>query len=155
MKPKDLLDQASLLARRSAKKPRQADLKRAVSATYYAVFHSLCRLNADSLIGTGAARSDKAWIQVYRAIDHGQAKKRCKSAQDRNFPDAIKNFAAAFVILQELRHRADYDPLNNFTKSEVLNLVETARSAVSEVNKVGLRDRRAFAAWILLAQRDQ
>lgn len=148
------MDQSSLLAKRSPKKPRQADLKRAVSSTYYALFHRLCLLNADSLIGTGTARSDKAWIQVYRAIDHGQAKKRCRSAQDKNFPDAIKNFAAAFVSLQELRHRADYDPLHSFTKSEVLNFVDTARSAVSDIEKVNLRDRRAFAVWILLGQRE-
>ena len=37
----DLLDQASHLATRETKKPKQASLRRAVSAAYYALFHLL------------------------------------------------------------------------------------------------------------------
>lgn len=155
MKPKDLLDQADHLAKRSTKRPRQADLKRAVSASYYAIFHAICQMNADALIGTGAVRADKAWAQVYRAIDHGQAKKRCKSAQDKNFPVVLKNLAEAFINLQEHRHRADYDPFIIYKRSEVLNFVSVARTAVSGITAANIRDRRAFAAFILLTQRDQ
>ena len=150
---KDLLDQADHLAKRSPKKPRQADLKRAISSTYYAVFHALCGMNSDALIGTGSARSDKAWAQVYRAVDHGQAKNRCKLAQDKDFPDPIKNFANAFTNLQERRHRADYDPNVSEKRSEVLNLVSIARNAVSGLAAVPVRERRAFAAFILLPMR--
>ena len=45
---KDLLDQAVSLAKLDAKKPKQANLRRAVSSTYYALFHLLvdeaCRI---------------------------------------------------------------------------------------------------------------
>src|ERR1700684_3228614 len=37
----DLLEQAEHLARREPKRPRQASLRRAVSAAYYALFHFL------------------------------------------------------------------------------------------------------------------
>jgi len=37
----DLLDQAEHLAAKEPRKPRQASLRRAVSATYYAIFHLL------------------------------------------------------------------------------------------------------------------
>lgn len=39
--PEDLLEQAGHLARRERKRPRQASLRRAVSAAYYALFHLL------------------------------------------------------------------------------------------------------------------
>jgi len=37
----DLLEQADHLARREKKRPKQASLRRAVSAAYYALFHLL------------------------------------------------------------------------------------------------------------------
>jgi len=38
---KDLLEQAVRLAKLDAKKPKQANLRRAISSAYYAVFHLL------------------------------------------------------------------------------------------------------------------
>ena len=54
---------------RSASKPRQTDLKRAVSTTYYAMFNFLARECADLFIGTGAARKSLPWVQVHRALE--------------------------------------------------------------------------------------
>ena len=39
--PNDLLEQARHLANREPKRPKQASLRRAVSAAYYALFHLL------------------------------------------------------------------------------------------------------------------
>ena len=44
----DLLDIARRLAEGN---PTQADLRRAVSSVYYAVFHAICQSNADTLVG--------------------------------------------------------------------------------------------------------
>ena len=154
MKPTDLLDQAEHLARMSPKRPKQAHLRRALSSAYYAVFHTLCRSNADTLVGTGTNRSEKASRQAYRAVDHGQAKKRCRSAVEKGFPSSIVSFANAFVGLQELRHRADYDPETAFTRTEVLNQIRVARSANASFAKASARDRRAFAVHVLLTYRD-
>lgn len=137
----------------SPRRPKQADLRRAVSASYYAVFHALCRSNADSLAGKGSSRPERAWHQTYRATDHGQASKRCKAARGRGFPVEILSFADAFVVLQEHRHRADYDPGNNFTKQEVVAIAGQARAAVIAIDRVPIRDRRAFAIHILLSYR--
>ena len=38
---KDLLEQALRLAKLDAKKPKQANLRRAISSAYYALFHML------------------------------------------------------------------------------------------------------------------
>lgn len=153
MIPKDLLAQADHLCGLSPKRPRQANLRRAVSASYYAVFHALCRSNADALVGKGAARPTRAWMQAYRAVDHGQAKTRCKEAGSRGFPLSIQAFADSFVTLQEHRHRADYNPDQNFTKREAALIVGLARSAVAAIDIAPARDRRAFAIHVLLPYR--
>ena len=155
MIPKDLLAQADHLSGLSPKRPKQANLRRAVSASYYAVFHALCRSNADALAGKGAVRPIRAWMQVYRAVDHGQAKTRCMKAASKGFPDSIQAFADSFVTLQEHRHRADYNPDQNFTKREAALIVGLARSAVAAIAIAPARDRRAFAIHILLPYRKE
>jgi uncharacterized protein (UPF0332 family) len=151
--PTDLLTQADLLLRLSPNKPKQANLRRAVSAGYYAVFHALCWSNANLLAGTGAGRPERAWMQAYRAIDHGQAKSRCKDSRSKGFPDQIQAFADAFVALQEHRHRADYSPDRHFTKQEAVEIVGLAKAAVATIKSAPARDRRAFAIHVLLSYR--
>ena len=67
----ELIVTASKLAKPNPMKPRQADLKRAVSTAYYALFHTLAQTCADHLIGTGLRRNNPAWSQVYRSLEHG------------------------------------------------------------------------------------
>jgi uncharacterized protein (UPF0332 family) len=151
--PKDLLAQADHLLKLSPKRPKQANLRRAVSASYYAVFHALCWSNANALLGTGGQRPQRAWLQAYRAVDHAQAKTRCKDAPARGFPQPVQLFAEAFVVLQEHRHRADYNPDQHFTKQEVSIITSLARSAVAAMGNASIKDRRAFAIHILLPYR--
>jgi uncharacterized protein (UPF0332 family) len=153
--PKDLLAQADHLFKLSPKRPKQANLRRAVSASYYAVFHALCWSNANVLVGTGTTRPQRAWLQAYRAVDHGQAKARCKETSVRGFPATIQAFAESFVTLQEYRHRADYSPDQHFTKQEVSVIVGLARSAVTAMSRAPSRDRRAFAIHVLLNYRSK
>ena len=112
MKPSDLIETARDLTRAKSGKPRQASLRRATSAIYYALFHCLARTCADMIVGgRGADRSKSAWRQAYRALQHGWAKRRCQNHKIVNdFPVAIQDFAGMFVEMQDKRHRADYDP---------------------------------------------
>ena len=96
-----------------SRRPRQSDLRRAVSTTYYALFHQICRNNADLLIGGKSAnRSDPAWRQAYRSVNHGHTRKACgnRTVMSR-FPTEIEDFAYEFVQAQIKRHDADYNPL--------------------------------------------
>jgi len=53
LNPRDLLRIARQLARWPNRgRPREANLSRAVSATYYALFHALATCCADMLAGT-------------------------------------------------------------------------------------------------------
>ena len=74
MNSRDLIETARGLTELSPRRPSQANLRRALSTAYYAVFHCLAATVADALMGKG--RSD-AWHQTYRALEHGSARRAC------------------------------------------------------------------------------
>ena len=136
-------------------KPRQSDLKRASSTAYYAMFHALCRNCADSFIGkTRSQRSQRAWIQVYRAVNHGHAGQQCKNlGMMKKFPRGIEDFAILFTTLQERRHQADYDISRTFTRNDVLMAINSAEVAINKLTASNIKDQRAFAAWTAMPKR--
>ena len=65
--PKELLDQARQLAGKAA----QADLRRAISAAYYGLFHFFLTEAADMIVG--ADKTDMPYYSlVYRSVEHRQ-----------------------------------------------------------------------------------
>lgn len=145
------LTTARRLAPTSAKKPVQANLRRCISTCYYAVFHALAKMVADSLIGaTKAVRPNKAWVEVYRGLVHGPCKNACTSAKNINFPQEILDFADTFVQLQEARHRADYDPMYRPTKKDALMYISLAERCIATLKAVPSKDKKAFATWVLI-----
>ena len=70
-----------------------------------------------------------------------------------DFPVAIQDFAGMFVEMQDKRHRADYDPDEVSCKSEVLEDIDEAADILSRFQKVPVKDRRAFAVYVLLELR--
>jgi len=153
--PHDLLDVAFDLANSSKGKPKQAHLRRAVSATYYAMFHTLARCCADLLIGgPGSSRSEEAWNQVYRALDHGFAKGACMNKGVLlKFPKEIQDFANLFVQMQFKREDADYNPNGTVFKSAVLTDISAVKAVIDGFGKAPLKDRRAFTALVMVKQR--
>ena len=137
-------------------RPRQVELRRAVSATYYAMFHALARCCADTLIGATRSerRSQPAWRQAYRALDHAQTRRRCNNSQViSRFPRGIQEFGRIFVHAQGYRHQADYDPEATFTRAEVLQLINEVRGKIVRFNDADNKDRRAFAAYVMFTIR--
>ena len=135
-------------------KPRQADLKRAISTAYYALFHAMAKDAADLLVGVGNNRPDKAWAQLYRSLQHGDAKNACISARNLGFPQSITTCAASFVKLQQMRHEADYDPDHRVVRAHAIDAIKLAENAISSLHASPKRDRRAFAVHILMKKRN-
>ena len=149
----DLIAQSKRLANASPKKPRDVDLRRAMSGAYYALFHELAGTAADLLVGTASAsRSQRAWRQVFRALSHGEAKVRCQSLPT-SFSRDLQSVASSFVDLQELRHAADYDPDAEFFRKDVQNHILQAADAIGKVRAAPVKDRRAFVVWLLFPNR--
>ena len=154
MNPSDLIETALILARFDDKgRPRQSNLKRASSTAYFAMFHALCLNCADSLVGaTRASRSQQAWQQAYRSIRHGYAKEQCERDKISEFPFGIRVFANKFVVLQDKRHQADYNPSFRLERNDVYIDIESAAIGIRQLQESNSRHRTAFAVWTTMAR---
>ena len=149
-----LLATSRRLVRPDTKRPSQASLRRAISTAYYAVFHALAKLCADRLVGaTKVTRPNKAWVEVYRGLIHGECVSACQGARNVNFPESLKNFADAFVQLQRARETCDYDPMARPTKREALFYVSLAERSIAALKAVPAKDQIAFATWVLITSK--
>lgn len=157
---RDLLEQARHLARREARRPRQASLRRAVSAAYCAPFHPFAAAGA-RLVCRGR-HLHEADPLVRRTLDHAEAKRVCDAIRRRRAPEpwdriapetfpspGLVEIAETFVLLQESRHAADYDPAARFTRADVRDLVDRA-SGTSGIRKALDRLERDLCLLALL-----
>ena len=152
MNPSDLITAARDLTQ-SGLQPSQANLRRAVSTAYYAVFHCLAGTTADLLIG---GNRSEAWHQVYRALEHGSAKSACRNRQAmERFPLEVRNFADTFVALQKARHQADYALEGQYDKLNVLAEIDRAEKAIVQFGQACIQHRRNFAAHVLFKRRPE
>ncbi len=60
------------------------------------------------------------------------------------------DLADGFLDLREERHAADYDQLADFSKTSVLNLVDTARAAVRSLSVLQAEGSQALARFLVL-----
>ena len=149
MAPNHLLQIATDLAEINVRRPRRADLCRAASTAYYALFHCLARTCADSLAGRSRTVGNRPmWRQVYRALEHRQAKVRCEN-MPAWFPDEMRKFGQTFALQQSKRHFADYDPDHAIKKSEVVADIQSARTAIDGFLATPASVRRDFAIHVL------
>jgi uncharacterized protein (UPF0332 family) len=149
-----LIEVARELAYANPGRPSQPYLTRAVSTAYYAMFHALARDCADLLMGGGSrARGQGAWVQIFRAVDHGAARNACGLAAKSGFSSGIVRFAETFQTLQEERYRADYDPTVRYRREDVLGLINEADRAIRSLAGAPRPERRAFAVSVLLKRR--
>ena len=155
MEPLDLIATARDLAGTpGGPLPRQTNLRRAVSTTYYALFHCLANNCADMLAGADASNRDElAWEQTYRALEHGTAARRCNSQSIVRFPDEIQDFAAKFVETRGKRESADYAAESGLAPAEVIEDINAAESVIARFLQAPARDRRGFAIYVLLPWR--
>jgi hypothetical protein len=157
----DLLEQADHLASREPRRPRQASLRRAVSAAYYAVFHLLAAEGAKRF--SPPQRLLRA--QVARAFAHREMQDVCRQFAAGSLSRAtaalltspleadLRNVVQAFVELQNDRHAADYDLSANFDRFTVLQTVRTARQAFAAWDVVKNRSNASVFLAALLLQR--
>jgi len=167
----DLLTQAASLAQLDPKKPKQANLRRAVSSAYYAVFHYLVHEACCVQIGTqhnqaayrhvlGRAFSHTVMNQACRSFGGGTLKDAAIKGLPRNpagnyvIPNEIQDIAKTFVELQEKRHLADYDLTERFRRSDVLALIQQVQSDVEQFATLAPSDDRRFFLACLWAWKE-
>jgi uncharacterized protein (UPF0332 family) len=167
----DLLSQAEDLAKLDAKKPKQANLRRAVSSAYYGVFHYL--VHEACCIQMGAQHAQAPFRHALaRAFGHSVMKQACTSfgggtlkdavikglPRDAHgnyaIPQAMKDMASTFVELQEKRHLADYDRTERFKRSDVLTLIKEAKNSVAKFSELPMSDEKRFFLACLWAWKE-
>ena len=157
MKPLDFIATANRLTRViHGGRPLEADLRRAVSTTYYALFHCLAECCANMLVGSSGARGSRPeWNQAYRALEHSTVGSRCRNRERiGRFSEEIQDFAKLFVDMQNKRNRADYDPSPlGINKSTVVQNTRDAEVLIRKFAGIPTKERRAFAAYIVLHHR--
>ena len=151
MNARDLIATARGLAELSPRRPSQANLRRAVSTAYYAMFHCLAAAAANLLVGRSR---NPSWHRVYRTLEHGAAKNACGHKQAmKHFQPEVQYFAETFVILQDTGRRADYALEGSYYQLNVLANIDRAEDAIAQFERADARDRRDFATYVLFRQR--
>ena len=157
---RDLLQQARSLVSKEPRRPKQASLRRAVSAAYYALFHLLISESSRLLIAKQNLKELR--ILASRAFVHSEMKQASKVFASGSLPTALKTIVGAvppalkrvadtFVELQEARHEADYDIGQRFTRSEVLELVHRAEDVFTVWDTIrGHQSSDVYLASLLL-----
>ncbi len=167
MDPIDLIRHAQALLHPRKGAPKQVDLRRAISAAYYAAFHAVLRAAADEFVGSSkAARKSAAYELVYRGYEHAQMKSACLDLSKpqmparfaaifgaQHLPQMYRSTAIVFVALQEARHLADYAPTRRFYKSEAATAIKQASFCVVNVLGGSGPVRKAFLLALLLRVR--
>jgi len=130
---------------------QQAELRRAVSTAYYAIFHQIRMDYADFLVGTTqSARATTAWSAAYRTLNHGPLANAAQNLRNRaEIPQNAHQFFEEFADLKGKRERADYDVVPDFDTVEVLNAVATAERALRNYRDLSASVRRQSLAHVL------
>ena len=114
--------------------PKQVDLRRAVSAAYYALFHLLTTEAAQNW------RHQNQRARFARMFDHGRMKTCSSRVSSRQLPvdpdeipiaEALKLVADSFLKLQQDRHTADYDNSKVWSRTQVWEVISEAEDAMA------------------------
>lgn len=145
--------------------PSDAQLRRAVSSAYYALFHRVLRAGAERFMGPGS-EARPGYNLIYRGFTHSRLKDVCKRLdvtslaprmQDqpsrKSVGQDMRDFASGFVALQELRELADYDPQAVFRQSDAIGSVEAANLALLAFDRTAPEEQADMLALMLVNSR--
>jgi hypothetical protein len=166
LNPEHLLEQADrLIASGSRGQPRQVDVRRAISAAYYAVFHAALTFAADNFVGV-SKRTKSQYSLVYRSVDHRSLRDLCTEAAKQNvaprlaahipvngFGVELQEFAGIVLELQRKRQDADYNPSIRVKASDARLAASAARNALTRLRSAPGSEREAFLSLLLFDPR--
>lgn len=125
----------------------EANLRRATSDLYYAMFHAICDALVepfDAVPHSAAFR--EAYRSLYRQVEHGHVERQCrKIIEERKLSQPFLAFATHFVSLKNKREEADYDPLQTFDVEKVRNDLEVIETRLAGFWSAPKAERAAFA----------
>ena len=145
--------------------PPEVRLRRAISASYYALFHILTASGSNVFLSGGDALKN----QVTRAYNHAAMRKVCDAyvrSPNTPFPPLLSqlnpgapdtrltNVARTFARLQDARHIADYDLASTISYLNVVALVALTDAALTDFQAIEAQPETVvFLTALLLADR--
>ena len=118
----------------------QADLRRAVSTAYYALFHLLI---SDTVANWSDAGSRAGLARMFEHSTMKRASKRISDAKTHPFAGedllvvkGLRDVAETFVELQDKRQIADYDNATLWAQSQAISQVESAIDAFETWSRI-------------------
>lgn len=164
---KQLLSQATRLAALDPKRPQQANLRRAISTAYYALFHFLVDEATKTMIGTA---NERRVFRNYlaRGFQHSDMRDACKSFIETN-PGAntapglvaagpsdstIRLVAQVFGEAQQKRHDADYNRTKPATRADALATINSVSHAIRAIKPLLPEPKVKFFLCCLICWRN-
>ena len=165
LNPEHLFEQADKLIAPPVGRPRQADVRRAISSAYYGIFHAVITKAVDQFVGV--TNRDKAHYGLaYRSVSHSRLREVCSGIQRSTPPGKYKPYvpiggfgsdiialADTIEALQEKRHSADYDVMIRTNRSDAVLAIATARAALARLENAPQQEQLAFLSLLLFAPR--
>jgi hypothetical protein len=125
--------------------------RRAVSTGYYAVFHAIASLCAQTLL-PGASRTSRDFERVYRGLEHGVLKNATQLFPENQM--RLRHITSLAAALQKERNKSDYSPARKLYSPQECNaLIEDARKTIELLKQLNLAERRTLAVSLLIRNR--
>ncbi len=175
IRPEGLVEHAVALAGSGPGRPGDVDLRRGVSACYYAAFHHLTQGAARHLVGSAPVTTQNA---IRRAWSHGEIAAAARMVvewsqtlhtdrrrdRDQAAAGPLLDLAAGdaslvtalrlLVQLQERRHAADYDHDVSFDKVMLLDAIDDAERSMELLDGCATPAREALFAILTVRRTD-
>ncbi|MEO0403121.1 MAG: hypothetical protein AAF214_12160, partial [Pseudomonadota bacterium] len=129
-----------------------ADLRRAISDAYYAMFHRLCEALVEHMNAQDPSETafKQTFETLYRLPDHKLVTEKCKQAHKFGFSKEVVSFANGLAKFKLKREQADYNPLEKFAISEVRTDIETVETHMKKFDGLNPVERSRFAYFVCL-----
>jgi hypothetical protein len=163
-----LLAQALHLAKRDRFRPEQANLRRAISTAYYAMFHAIVG-SASALLAGAGANERTLRLVLARTFTHTEMQRASRAfasgtsglpgalspaLEGTQVSDDLRRFAGLFHRLQDDRHEADYDLSVRWRRGDVLVRISAVESCLGYLRRNrSAKDLRVYLASLLVWNR--
>jgi hypothetical protein len=129
------------------------------------MFHKVLRAGAGRFMGPGHELRP-GYNLIYRGFSHGRIRSVCAQVcsavlsrplqqlfgRTAVSPD-MRQFAFAFIMLQDARHQADYDPHYATDEASAARLLNEATDAIQAFDRVGAEELTSVLALMLVNPR--
>jgi uncharacterized protein (UPF0332 family) len=158
LSPARLLEHAERLIAAPGGPPTEEDLRRAVSAVYYAVFHMVVGATAD-LFSKIVDPTQSIHERIYRKPEHKDinncwSKSLCKD-KGVQVDSHIEKFAGIFNSLYEERLDADYKVTTLITHYGAQSSIKIGREAIEDFLAADEGARNVFLSLIVFPSRSK